>query len=124
MHGGNYDDRNDRKRLSTTRNENEEEAGEPEPEGGDRVMGADVSLSGLNGILFEQLEALTNPDLKGEELREEINRSKAVSSIATNIVNGAKVELDTIKFGSEYMDTTEVKRGDLFFLPENSGIKE
>ena len=87
-------------------------------------MGADVSLSGLNGILFEQLEALTNPDLKGEELREEINRSKAVSSIATNIVNGARVELDAIKFGSEYMDTTEVKRGDLFFLPENSGIKE
>ena len=81
---------------------------------------ADTSLSALNNLLFEQLEAVTNPDLKGDELKQEIERSKAVAGIASQVVQGAKIELDAIKFGTEYMDYSEVKRSDMFFLPQET----
>ncbi len=54
---------------------------------------ARTDIFALNDILFEQLEALTNPDLSGEELKGEIARSKAVASLANNIINVAEVSL-------------------------------
>ena len=39
-------------------------------------------LSDLNDKLFEQLNRLSNPDLKDDKLKEEIERSKAVSTRA------------------------------------------
>jgi hypothetical protein len=55
------------------------------------------NLSGLNTKLFEQLERLGNKDLKGESLREEIDRSKAVSGIARDIVANSKLVFDVQK---------------------------
>lgn len=50
------------------------------------------TLGDLNLHLFAQLERLGDEDIKGEELREEINRAEAVSSIAQQIIsNGALV---------------------------------
>lgn len=54
-------------------------------------------LSDLNNHLFEQLERLNNDDLKGDELKTELERSKAMSAIATQIVNGTKVVVDAMK---------------------------
>ncbi|MDK2961856.1 MAG: hypothetical protein PWQ06_89 [Anaerophaga sp.] len=49
-------------------------------------------LSNLNNHLFEQLERLNDEDLKGEALSEEIMRSKAVTSVAAQIIsNGALI---------------------------------
>ena len=40
----------------------------------------------LNNHLFAQLERLSNEELKGEGLTTEISRSKAISSVANNII--------------------------------------
>lgn len=53
-------------------------------------------LGDLNNHLFEQLERLNTTDLKGDELREEIERSKAVTSVAHEIILNGKLTLDAI----------------------------
>ncbi|WP_346236129.1 hypothetical protein ABDK00_017020 [Niabella insulamsoli] len=54
-------------------------------------------LSDLNNHLFEQLERLNDNELSGEQLAAEIERAKAMSGIATQIVNGTKVVVDAMK---------------------------
>ena len=50
------------------------------------------TLGDLNLHLFAQLERLGDEEIKGDELREEINRAEAVSTIAQQIIsNGALV---------------------------------
>lgn len=46
-------------------------------------------LSDLNNHLFAQIERLGDEGLKGDELRDEIERAKAISKIAQNIVYNA-----------------------------------
>lgn len=58
-------------------------------------------ITDLNNILFEQLENLMGAETD-EELEKEINRSKAVSTIATNIVNSADLTLQATKVQLEY----------------------
>lgn len=58
-------------------------------------------LVDLNNHLFAELERLSEEDLKGEKLDEEIDRSKAIADIASKIIaNGAlalKAKLATDK---------------------------
>lgn len=54
-------------------------------------------LSDLNNYLFAQLERLDNEELTGEALAAEIERGKAISGVATQIVNGTKVVVDAMK---------------------------
>lgn len=54
-------------------------------------------LIDLNNHLFAQLERLCDEDLAGDKLTEEITRSKAVSQIASNVINNAKLALDVAK---------------------------
>lgn len=54
-------------------------------------------LSDLNNHLFAQLERLGDEQLKGDKLAVEIERAKAISSVATQIVNSAKVAIDAMK---------------------------
>lgn len=54
-------------------------------------------LSDLNNHLFEQLERLNSDDLKGEKLKEEIDRGKAMANIATQIVQSAKITVEAMK---------------------------
>lgn len=50
------------------------------------------TLGDLNNHLFAQLERLNDEDLKGDELKEELTRSEAVTSVAKQIIsNGALV---------------------------------
>lgn len=49
-------------------------------------------LSDLNNHLFAQLERLGEEDLTGDKLSEEINRAKAVTDVAQQIIaNGTLV---------------------------------
>ena len=50
------------------------------------------TLGDLNNHLFMQLERLSDEDVKGEQLTEEIERSKAITNIAKEIIaNGTLV---------------------------------
>ncbi|MBC2955361.1 MULTISPECIES: hypothetical protein [Staphylococcus] len=62
------------------------------------------TLNDLNNHLFAQLERLGDEDLKGEELKEELNRSKAVSDVAKNIVSNGNLILQAQKFQDNRLD--------------------
>lgn len=51
-------------------------------------------LTDLNNHLFAQLERLGDEALRGDALKEEIDRSKAITSVAGQIVNNARLALD------------------------------
>ncbi len=61
-------------------------------------------LSDLNNHLFVELERLGDEDLKGEELREEIGRAKAVTCVAAKIVQNGELVLEAARFADEKMD--------------------
>jgi phage protein len=63
------------------------------------------TLTDLNNHLFAQLERLSDEDLKGEELKEELQRSSAVSKVAQNIINNGSLVLQAQKFKDEKLDT-------------------
>lgn len=48
-------------------------------------------LTDLNNHLFEQLERINDTDLKGDQLKEEIARSAAITSLAGHIIHNAAV---------------------------------
>lgn len=56
------------------------------------------TLGDLNNHLFAQLERLSDEELCGEKLQEEIERTKAVKDIAQQIVNNANTMLNAQKF--------------------------
>jgi len=51
----------------------------------------------LNDHLFVQLERLSDSDLKDDALAEEIKRSKAIGTMANQIINNARLALDAQK---------------------------
>jgi len=55
----------------------------------------------LNDHLFEQMERLNDNDLKEEDLRREIKRSKAMGGLANQIINNARVCIDGMKAFNE-----------------------
>lgn len=63
------------------------------------------SLGDLNNHLFEQIERLNDEDLSNEGLDKEINRTKAMTTVANTIINNASLVLDAIKHTTEYRET-------------------
>lgn len=59
------------------------------------------TLGDLNNHLFAQLERLGDEALEGEKLEEEIERSKAVTSLASQIIANANLVLQAEKFKAE-----------------------
>ena len=60
------------------------------------------TLGDLNSHLFMQLERLNDEDLKGDKLTEEIERSKAVTNEAKEIIANANIVLQARKYTTEY----------------------
>ncbi|WNO29682.1 hypothetical protein [Bacillus phage SDFMU_Pfc] len=56
------------------------------------------TLGDLNNHLFAQLERLSEEDLVGNKLTEEIERAKAVTSVANQIISNGSLVLQAQKF--------------------------
>jgi hypothetical protein len=56
-------------------------------------MATKNKIEDLRNHLFAQLEKLSDEELKGDALKEEINRSEAISGLADQIIQSAKVEV-------------------------------
>ena len=62
------------------------------------------TLGDLNNHLFIQLEKLSDEDLKGEELKEEVTRTKAISLIAKQIIENGTLVLEAKKVAEESLN--------------------
>jgi hypothetical protein len=60
------------------------------------------TLTDLNNYLFETLERLTDADMTEEQMKKEIVRSQAVTSVATTIIQNGELALKTIKHLNDY----------------------
>lgn len=65
------------------------------------------TLGDLNNHLFAELERLNDEELTGEELEEEINRAKAMSVVATKVINNGELVLRAKMAFDDRMDADE-----------------
>lgn len=61
-------------------------------------------LTDLNNHLFAQMERLSDEDLTGEQLQNEIDRARAITSISSQIIQNGALALKAEQFKSERMD--------------------
>ncbi|WP_316978019.1 hypothetical protein [Shumkonia mesophila] len=75
-------------------------------------------LTDLNDHLFMQLERLSNEELSGEQIEQEVKRTDALVKVADQIIGGAHLQLSACKLVADH--------GDRFFqhLPMLGGPKE
>ncbi|WP_265494944.1 hypothetical protein [Providencia heimbachae] len=73
------------------------------------------NLEDLHNHLFAQLERLSDEDLKGDELKEEIHRAKAVTEVASSIVENGKLAITVKRMAEE---------GRIRDTPKYLGVKE
>jgi len=59
-------------------------------------------IEDLNNYLFEQLERLQDDSLNDDQMQQEINRSRAVTSVASQIIQLGDLSLRATKLRAEY----------------------
>lgn len=65
------------------------------------------TLGDLNNYLFEQLKRLSNENLKGDNLKEEIERAKAITQVATQIISNGALVLQAKKWHDDRWDAED-----------------
>lgn len=68
------------------------------------MSGPRNTLGDLNNHLFEQLERLNDTDLEGDKLKEEIDRAKTVTAVATQVISNASLVLEGQKIIGESLN--------------------
>lgn len=67
-------------------------------------------ITDLNDHLFAQLERLNQDDLTGEPLKEEVSRAKAMTQVASQIVQSTKVVVEAMKLTKSEFTRDDVVR--------------
>ncbi|QXE02804.1 hypothetical protein [Terribacillus sp. DMT04] len=62
------------------------------------------TLGDLNNHLFAQLERLSDEDLTGEKLSEEINRARSINDVAARIISNGSLVLEAQKLADDRMN--------------------
>ena len=73
-------------------------------------MAVKNTLGYMNDYLFEQLERLNDTELSGDELKDEIDRAKAMSVVAQAAIKNAQVVLEVCRYKDEIGGTDSVPR--------------
>lgn len=66
-------------------------------------------LIDLNNHLFAEIERLGDEDIKGENLEKEIERAKAISNVASQIIANGALALKAEQFRSDFVSAKEAK---------------
>lgn len=64
-------------------------------------------LIDLNNHLFMQLERLGEEKLSGVRLREEVERSKAMTAVSREIIDNGRLAMDAFKMAQNIKDGTK-----------------
>jgi hypothetical protein len=79
-------------------------------------------LIDLNNHLFAALERLSDEEIHGEKLQEEIARSKSITDVSRTIISTAKIALDAQKHMDEYgYDRKEKQLPEMFIEHKGPG---
>ncbi|WP_139851315.1 hypothetical protein [Acinetobacter pullicarnis] len=70
----------------------------------------------LNAALFAQLERLSNPDLRGEDLEAELQRTDAIEKVSEQVIKNNNMRLSAAKLVAEYRG---IKNIDAVEIPQN-----
>lgn len=68
-------------------------------------------LTDLNNFLFAQLERLDDEEMPLDALQAELDRSKAISQISSQIIANANVQLKAVEMMNEYGCTNKTLDG-------------
>lgn len=62
------------------------------------------TLGDLNNHLFAQLERLSDEEITGEKLEEEINRAKSLSGVAAKIIDAGNLVLSAKRLENDQLN--------------------
>lgn len=65
------------------------------------------TLNDLNNILFEQIERINDDSLQGEELNEQLKKSREINNIAVTLVQSGSLLLRTMQYREEMGEETK-----------------
>lgn len=71
------------------------------------------NLGDLNRHLFEQLGRLNDKNLKGDALKEEMDRSKAMTDVSKQIIDSHNTHLEAVKLIATYKGLGDQKPSEL-----------
>lgn len=63
-----------------------------------------TTLYDLNNTLFEALERLNDTSLSGDNLKQEIERSRAITGVANSIISNASIALKACDLKDKALD--------------------